>query len=483
MKKRIIIGLTIFTSIFFLGGIHLVVIINKTTSAMDNLITLHQVEIRREQLLTNSRRLQSDLAFANSRFAREMNTVISNVLQLDNQISECLTCHHSDSIVEKINGLKNQFQNYKNFLSRVLTIRSNTNRLEAEENKAFIEGHELIYQLNAMTNLTRAKLKLNTESTLQKINDMKTILFILIFLGPILAVGLAGFFIRGFTKPLYALLQATRKLRGGDLNFRIQGLKDEFAEIAVSFNDMTDSLNEQINKMHRAEQMTIVGEMAAGLIHEIKNPVTGIKAAIQLLIEDGDVREGNRFILTKVMGEIERIESLMRNLLNFAKPSQPQLLPTNMNDLLESTIAFSKSYSSLTSNIPKTITILKNFDPNLPIIMADPMQFQQVFLNIIMNAVEALPKGGTITVKTSGDRLNQRILIEISDTGMGINTDIREKIFLPFFTAKHKGTGLGLAISKKYVEMNGGTISAENNPEGGAVFKIVLPTSYPEEKA
>src|SRR5208283_1184896 len=111
------------------------------------------------------------------------------------------------------------------------------------------------------------------------------LLFILIAAGPVLAVGLAILFIQGITKPLNELLRATRKVKSGDLDFRIQGLKDEFGEVASSFNEMATSLNEHMQNVQRAEQMKAVGEIAAGLVHEIKNPLTGIKASIQVLLE------------------------------------------------------------------------------------------------------------------------------------------------------------------------------------------------------
>ena len=124
---------------------------------------------------------------------------------------------------------------------------------------------------------------------------------------------------------------------------------------------------------------------------------------------------------------------------------------------------------------------MKRFDPHLPLIMADPMEMQQVFLNLLINAVQAMPAGGTLTVRTFENPSAKEIQIEIVDTGKGINDEIREKIFQPFFTTKNKGTGLGLAISKQFIEMHGGTISAEDNPEGGTIFRIILPCTQAEE--
>ncbi|MBI4633085.1 MAG: HAMP domain-containing protein [Deltaproteobacteria bacterium] len=482
MKRKIIIGLTVFASFFVLGGIYLVVSIEITTHTLNNLIKLHQVELLREQLLIDAKKAQSDFAFERTRFARELDSVVVHVIRMDDEAEKCRGCHHSAAILERLADIKNHIQNYKDSLSRVLTMRANTDRLMVEEDRAFQIGQELVDKLRDMTSLTRKKLEERTQSSLREIAAMKNILFILIFAGPVLAIGLAGIFIKGFTKPLNALLQATRKVKSGDLSFRVQNLTDEFGEMATSFNEMAESLSEQMHKMQRAEQMTMVGQMAAGLVHEIKNPLAGIKGSMQLLLEEGSLPEDSRAILSRTMNEVQRIESLMKSLLNFAKPSQPLLAPVNMNDVLESTLSFSLPYSSLAARLPNAITIVRNFDPPLPLTMADPVQMQQVFLNLFMNAVDAMPDGGVLTVTTSGEGSGRGVRIEIADTGRGIDKEIRDKIFEPFFTTKHKGTGLGLAISKQFIEMHGGTISVEEHPAGGTVFRIVLPGSR-EEKA
>jgi signal transduction histidine kinase len=479
MRKRIIIGLSVFSLIFFAGGIYIVSTIQKATSTLDRLIRLHQVEIMREQLLIDAKKVQADLAFKGTQYARELDTVVSNVLQLGNEAQKCLGCHHSQETTAKIADLITQIQNYRDALSRVLTIRANTARLEEEEHRAFDVGQELVDKLTAMTALTRGRLERRTQDSLQAIGQTKTILFVLICVGPILAIGLAILFIRGITGPVNELLRATRKVKGGDLSTRIQGLRDEFGEVAASFNEMAASLNEQMQNMQRAEQMKMVGEMAAGLVHEVKNPLAGIKASIQILVQEGNTPQEDKMILTAVLGEVERIESLMKGLLSFARPPRPQFVPVDINSVVESSITLSLPYSSVASGSrkpPKSIDIVKNLDPGLPMVMADPGQMQQVLLNLFMNAIEAMPEGGTLKVSTSGGSGSSRsVQIEIADTGKGINEETRKKIFQPFFTTKRKGTGLGLAITKRFVEMHSGTISIDQNPGGGTLFRILLP--------
>ncbi|MDO9066539.1 MAG: ATP-binding protein, partial [Chloroflexota bacterium] len=352
-------------------------------------------------------------------------------------------------------------------------------RLEAEEDMAYQVGQELINRLNTMTSLTKAKLEQKTQSSLKEIAEMKILLFILIALGPLLAIGLAIFFIKGFTQPLNILLHATRKLKSGDLSFRIQGLKDEFGEVGASFNEMAGSLKEQMHKMQRAEQMTTFGQMAAGLVHEIKNPLAGIKAAIELMAEEIALSAENKDILSKVISEIRRIEALMKSLLDFARPPKPQFMQVNLNHILEGTLNFLIHQPSFSQSKKEPIAIIQNLDVHLPEIVADPQQLRQIFINLLLNAHEAMAHEGTVTVKTSLDS-SDMIEVSFSDAGKGMNKDIIEKIFQPFFTTKPKGTGLGLAISKQLIEQHGGTISAENNPDGGATFRIKIPIAQPE---
>jgi signal transduction histidine kinase len=172
----------------------------------------------------------------------------------------------------------------------------------------------------------------------------------------------------------------------------------------------------------------------------------------------------------------------MKGFLNFAKPPKPQWERVGINGVLDTTLDF-----NLVSNRPSSqafggIDIRKSMEEDLPRTMADPMQLQQVFLNLFLNAGDAMPDGGSLTVRTLYDAPADAIRIEIEDTGTGIDPEILGRIFRPFLTTKSKGTGLGLAICKQMIEQHGGSIGAENVPAGGALFRIVLPVKRGEEE-
>jgi two-component system sensor histidine kinase AtoS len=227
--------------------------------------------------------------------------------------------------------------------------------------------------------------------------------------------------------------------------------------------------------LQRAEQLKMVGELAAGLAHEIKNPLAGIKGSIQVMVETTDIAQEDRSLILKAIDEIKRIETLLKSLLNFAKPPKLQLMPTDINDLLDKAIALSLKHPSLAPNGSKTINVLKDFDSDLYEIMADPMQLQQVFLNLMFNAIEAMPQGGALAIKTLLDDADNMLHIAISDSGKGMDPLILDQIFLPFFTTKRKGSGLGLSICQRLVDQHGGSISAESAPGKGTVFTLLIP--------
>jgi signal transduction histidine kinase len=475
MKKKIIIGLSIFALFFLVGGTYIIVTIETVTSRLDRLITLHQVEILREHLLIQIKRVQADLNLRNTRYARSMDTVVLHFRNMEKVTNTCFDCHHSEEVLRELNDLRNQVYQYRDALSRVLTIRANVSRLEVEEDSAYRIGEQLEAKVDNMISAANLKLDKETESALQDIADTKIILYILVALGPISTAGLAIIFIKGFTNPINALLGATKRLKDGNLDYKIEGLKDEFGEVAESFNEMAASLKEQIHKMQRTEQMVVLGELAAGLAHEIKNPLAGIKVSMEVLSEGSTIKEEDRAPVLKAIDEIKRIELLIKNLLNFAKPPQPQLTAVDINDLLDKTVTFSLRHPSLSFNTARGVNVSKEFDKSLPEIMADPMQLQQIFLNLLLNAVDAMPHGGTVAIKTFYDATVNSIRIEISDTGKGIDRRVIGKIFQPFFTTKPKGTGLGLAITKRLIEQHGGDICVESELGRGTIFNIFLP--------
>jgi signal transduction histidine kinase len=474
MKRKLVIGLLIYTVVFLLAGIYIIRTIRTATTNLDRLITLHQVEILREHYLLEIKRVQSDLTLIDTPHSRSFDTVVKHIVGMGKIIDTCFDCHHSPRGTERLNALKMQTEKYKDALSKVLMIRANAARRLAEQGTAFGIGEELIAQVREMIAFTTSKLGESTQKAMNEIEHTKYFLYGLVAFGPLVSALLGFFFITGMTRPVNVLLESTGKLKGGDLDHRVPRLKDEFGELAEAFNEMSLSLKEQVQKMRRAEQMVVVGELAAGLAHEIKNPMAGIKVAMSVLSEEGYITPEDKGVLQKVVAEITQLEGLMKSFLNFAKPQKPRLEPVNVNQMLNTTLTFHLKHRSVGAGGSGTIEIVKELT-ELPPTLADPTQLQQVFLNLFLNALHAMPRGGKLGVRTSLEEDGRTIRIEVSDTGSGIREDLIDKVFQPFFTTKPKGTGLGLALSRQMIEQHDGTIAVANRPGGGVVFTILLP--------
>lgn len=228
--------------------------------------------------------------------------------------------------------------------------------------------------------------------------------------------------------------------------------------------------------LQRAEQMKLVGEWALGLAQEIRNPLAGIKGSIEVLLEEVDISAEDRAIVLKAVDETNRIERLLKNLLIFAKPSKLQLSDVNISDLLDRTITIALKDPLISSAASSKIEVTRHFADNLPPLAADPMQLQRVFVNLLLNAREAMTDGGGIlAVKIICDENTEVIQIEISDTGKGIGKGVMADVFNPFFTTKPKRSGLGLAITRRIVEQHGGSISVKSDPDKGTTFSVHLP--------
>lgn len=475
MKKKIIAGLGLYAFFFALVGASIIVTTERATSKLDNLIKLHQVEILREHLLLNIGEVQSDLTLRDTPYARSIRHIVSSAIRMDRMSDRCFQCHHSAEMSAKLDQMKGMIETYKHSLSRVITYRADRQRLQAEKDEAFRAGQDLIEKVNGMIALTSRNLTENTRVVLARFAETKALLFFLIASGPLLSAGLAYLYIRSLTKPVGVLLDATRKLEAGELDHRVPGLTDEFGELSASFNRMAGSLKEQMQKMQRTEQMVVVGNLAAGLGHEVKNPLAGIKAAAKLLSEELTLNEEDKALFTQIVEEVGRLEALMKGFLNFAKPPTPRWEKVHVNRLIEATTDFYLQSRGYSSADVEGIEIVKELDDRIPETVADPRQLQQVFLNLILNAVDAMADRGTLAVETRYQESTDSIRIDVRDSGKGIDPAAMDRIFQPFFTTKAKGTGLGLAICKQLVEQHGGSIHVENRPEGGACFHIVLP--------
>jgi PAS domain S-box-containing protein len=244
----------------------------------------------------------------------------------------------------------------------------------------------------------------------------------------------------------------------------------------VIFRDMTNvfKIQEEILRMDR---LVSLGKLSSGIAHELRNPLAGIKTTAQALSEEMSKEDSRREYLNRITKEIDRLNDLLKTFFSFAKPQKLNLINCHVKDIINEIIPF--LFKEIAD---QGIRFVETYHPQLPTIKVDKSQMYQVFLNLFLNAIQAMPNGGELkievnpTVSYSQDRANQNFIkVVISDTGKGIPTNIIHRIFDPFFTTKPKGIGLGLSITYQIIKKHGGTIKVESKLEKGTSFIINLP--------
>jgi signal transduction histidine kinase len=295
-------------------------------------------------------------------------------------------------------------------------------------------------------------------------------------------------FSRVINVPIKKLTETMKKVEQGDLSVRVTvRRRDEIGSLAENLNIMIEKLNvakqeaEQYHRelIQRADRMASIGELASGIAHEIRNPLAGIQGAIQILADAFPKGDNRREITDEIQKQIYKLEQLVKDLLNYARPVPTNYLPTDINQLVEKVLSFFVTQRGRREDI----LIEKKFSSSLPMTMIDPNSMEQAFLNIILNAQKAMPKGGSLRVSTlllnceedSKEDGHRRIQIVFEDTGIGIPEENLPKIFNPFFSTRPDGTGLGLSITKNIVEQHGGKIGVESKVHVGTKFFITLP--------
>ena len=371
--------------------------------------------------------------------------------------------------------------------------------------------------------------------------QIKKLLLVTIILDAIVLIIFGSFLLsRVLVKPIKDLVRLTQKISEGDFSQKIEVTsKNEIGQLIGSFNRMIERLKENQESLEsyleslesankqlkqaqeeliRTEKLASIGRFAAGVAHEVGNPLGAILGYTSILQKEGIDREESKDYLKRVEREIERINRIVRELLDFARPSQFEIKDVEINKVIESALSL-LSYQKNFKNIETQL----DMQPDLPMIKGDESQLSQVFINIILNANDAMPNGGILRIQTRThvvenpdvDRLqgiyprrrksdpmesdysrmrkadplavlfkkfsegDQLVKIRISDTGIGIKKEDLENIFDPFFTTKdpNKGTGLGLSISLRIVESLGGEIRVESEVGKGATFEVYFPVA------
>ncbi len=295
--------------------------------------------------------------------------------------------------------------------------------------------------------------------------------------GILVAVLASLWFAARVTRPVVSLAEAARRVAAGDLGTKVEvESSDELGELAASFNRMTQDLVQQKDRTLQAERVAAWRELARRLAHELKNPLFPLQVTVENLMRakqkspemfEEVFHEGTSTLLA----EINNLKAIIGRFSEFSRMPQPQRRATQVNDVVRSVLRV--FHAQLQDNGKSQIAVRTELAEALPEISADPDLLHRALQNLVLNAIDAMPQGGHLTIRTAA--LGNRIEISVSDTGTGLTQEECGRLFTPYYTTKQHGTGLGLAIVQSVVSDHGGKISVESTRENGTTFRIELP--------
>jgi signal transduction histidine kinase len=281
-------------------------------------------------------------------------------------------------------------------------------------------------------------------------------------------------------RPMLELQEKIARVRLGDMDVRVSfaARNDEIGDLGRDFNEMVQQLKssrEEIQRLHqnqmsRAEHFATLGELAAGLAHEIRNPLAGIAGVLDIVGRDLPDSSPARAVMVDAKQEAVQINRILSDLLETARPKPPQFSPADLVATVEHAVVFARQQA-----VTKRIAIALEIRQALPSVEHDPNQINQVLLNLLLNAIQSMDKPGTIGVSVDKAEDEDCALITVADEGKGIAPEHLSNIFRPFFTTKGHGTGLGLSLAKRTVEAHGGSIQVSSDLGRGTTFIISLP--------
>ncbi|GAB4340855.1 MAG: hypothetical protein Kow0089_14850 [Desulfobulbaceae bacterium] len=608
MKKKIVLS---FLALFllFLSGIAITLyIVDKTTTSLDSLLNLHKVEIIRQELVINVQNVQSNLYTTGTLFGKELDIIVDNVLKLEKSVYSCTDCHHEPGVEGEIRQLQEYTEQYEEALSYFITSTADKNRIWRLQAVAADIGDMIISGSQEMALAANETLRRRTAEAREKIRKSKQILaFTLLFSFGVVVV-IAAYLIRKITEPVSELLDATRKIRQGELGYVSPYMgSDEFRELMESFNTMSTTLaenNEQLlsqmarnetilqaasdgfvlvdergrvsdvnpalsamtgysrkeltslhfeelietgfqparksildrvrqlgavtaqvslkkknggtvpaeisatfaeldNKANyfcfvrditerkkmeeellKGQKLESLGVLAGGIAHDFNNLLTGIIGYVDLAMKTVGPGETIHSWLESAKKASVRAQNLTQQLLTFSRGGEPVRKPLGVRELIEEATGFVLSGSNVKCEF--------RYGEELWLINADRGQIGQVIQNIILNAAQAMPSGGQVTVSAENTMVGEDdhlplppgryVKISFVDQGPGISKKDLARIFDPYFSTKTGGSGLGLTICHSIVSKHRGAITVDSVPGSGTTFAVYLPAHEADEQ-
>ncbi len=513
MRRRIVVSLLFLFAVFAAGAGVASWYVNTATKELQHLLSLHEVEGLRRNLVISVQSVQADLYTVHTPLERRLDSIVQNVEQLDVGAEECASCHHGPAVERDLDEILTLVDRYKTALSYYITASADRAQVARLELEAAAIGDQLLARTGRMSAVATETLDEITRRAAARVTDVMVILFATVGVSFLIGIAISSYLVRLVTKPVQRLVGATRIIASGNLQHRIEDSgRTEFGELGRHFNAMSAALEEsyaglrstneeltrEVSDRKRAEEerealqsqllhaqkMEALGTISVGIAHEFGNFLQIIQACVERL--SSKIGAGNAAPpeFGMIENTVQRGSDLARSLLKFGAKTRSEPLPIDINERLSNVKAI------LDRTLPKTIAIELDLAESLSAIRADPTEVEQVLMNLAVNARDAMPDGGVLRMKTrrvpradasTGQKGENEpaewVVLSVEDTGHGISPETAKQIFDPFFTTKEvgAGTGLGLAVVYGIVVGCGGQISCTSKVGQGTRFEIRLP--------
>jgi C4-dicarboxylate-specific signal transduction histidine kinase len=475
MRRRIVICLALLLALCLIGDAIALVCLNTSIGQVTALAESHRIQMLRAELAASGVRLERDLLahFANPGDVRE--EYEADVRVFDRSLTDCNSCHHEPVIEADLKALRRAFDSYRERISRIWEAGAAERVALDEETRRM--ARDVVKRCATMSEMASAHLVVKSEDAARSVRQAWIAL-----LGTMAAALIVGGFVafhlkRRITAPLETLMVGIEHVRRGELGYRmnIDG-DEEFRALASALNQANEGLQAAQDGLVQAEKMAAIGKMAAGIAHEVGNPLASISSVAQMMKREGiSATQAERVDL--IMQHIARVSRTVRELLTFSRPADENRHgKVNVGSLLDHTISLLRF-----DKRAGTTRIECHTHGNLDMARGDADALLLTFTNVILNAFDALNShsDGEAVLEITGVREGDRIIVRIKDNGPGMSETQINNAFEPFFTTKEpgKGTGLGLWISYQVVRKHHGKIHIESSPGAGAAITIELPSS------
>lgn len=473
MRRRIAICLGLLLGAVVLGDTAAIIALNQSITVLSRLVESHRIQTMREHLAAAGQRVRADQMATLAGLPPEASDQIESQSELRTSVTQCNTCHHEDPVRAELDDLAALTETY---LSRLRLPAALAKNVQSKDDRSAVLqlGQELVDRITVTADRAGRHLTLRADQATRRVRRARSMLFL--SAGVILVLGLVGVLHlqRRLTRPITNIMEGINRLQGGDHTYRFSLTGDpEFRDMARAFNDAYVELQRAQKAVVHAERLAAVGQLGAGVAHEILNPMASISSVAQILRRHSDEPA---FVdkVNLIMKEIDRVTTIVRDLNAFSRSDDGET-PTDvdLNAALDHAINL-VLYDKRASNA----TITQNRTADEVVIRGYFDRVVIVLMNILFNALDAISElsdgSGRISVSTSVD--GQIVLVCIHDNGPGMTDEQIGRAFEPFFTTKPPGagTGLGLWNSNRIVEAIGGSIAIESGPTSGTTLKVRL---------